>query len=641
MDLIKSGFYVANGGKNSPTTKPSEEVEQPSSPKIDCLETRSTFSTATTISWSAETIQNFSDQAYEADENGSEPWANHANSSLEITALHLAASMGLVKVASMILDQVPDIDAVDEGGKTALAVAMERGFEKAVEFLVNSGAAVDLGSEQGRTLFLLVAERDWHKVAEIISRKVMSHGASDTRAPVQLLLSAYSGDDTRVERMITQKELDLKDTDCIAGSTALFLAVERNHIQVVQRLLDASVDVDSKDSGGQTSLHRATRRRNDILVKLLLKNGAEVDSRNDEGRTPWSAHVHTRNQQTLDNLLKAGANPNTKGHQGVSELYDAATDGNVAVVQYMLESGTDPSIRTQFFWAPLHWAAYYGHVDCVKLLLDFGAELSPVSDQDATPLDLALRANQIAVVDILTRAGSKESRDVVPTTPSTPVGNEQRADDWSASLPVQGDSGNIQTKLSLAFDKPIQQGLEVGQFIYPSTIKSPKDYIYQISHPLETHSKGMSIRQSKTRADMVEYPLPPEKFDSNEVLYGISLVTWNFQTLEIRAGSQSPLPGTVNMHRDWTGGWKIYHDHDCEREYMFRTTPDWSKLKDEGCRWMTESGTLLARTSLEGVTPVITFEHGPERQMQDILVVCWVAKLWSEALAMQKRGEAN
>lgn len=51
--------------------------------------------------------------------------------------------MGLARVASILLKGNPNIDAIDETGKTALEVAMERGFEKAVEFLVSSGAAVN------------------------------------------------------------------------------------------------------------------------------------------------------------------------------------------------------------------------------------------------------------------------------------------------------------------------------------------------------------------------------------------------------------------------------------------------------------------------------------------------------------------
>ena len=76
------------------------------------------------------------------------------------------------------------------------------------------------------------------------------------------------------------------------------------------------------------------------------------------------------------------------------------------------------------------------------------------------------------------------------------------------------------------------------------------------------------------------------------------------------------------MYRDWTGGWKIHHMHEGKKDYLFRTTPDWSRMKGEGCRWMTEDGKLLARTGWDGVTPVLSFEHGSTKSMQDILVTC-------------------
>ena len=75
-------------------------------------------------------------------------------------------------------------------------------------------------------------------------------------------------------------------------------------------------------------------------------------------------------------------------------------------------------------------------------------------------------------------------------------------------------------------------------------------------------------------------------------------------------------------------------------EYLFRTTPDWSETKEEGCRWMTEEGKLLARTGVEEVTPTLCFEHGVEKPMQELLVSCWAGKLWSDVVAGQmKEGE--
>ena len=660
LDLIRSGFYSTmvpeNVQENGPSPSDSTMTEcSPRAPQDEAhmgqdggetdnkdsasIGEYSTFSTADTAVCISDENADLStvslEQGMDAD---SGPWQSPITMGRmpEVTALHLAASMGLAKVASLLIKESGDIDAVDDSGKTALALAMERGFQKAVEFLVNSGAKVDLRTEHGQSIFLLVTERDWDSVAAIISCKNRSETLSDLesdvgKASAKLLLAAYDGDVQVIEMLIKRRGI-LNIEEQGSGAIALFIAVERKHLAVAQLLLDSGVNVDVKDSMGQTSLHRATHRENEDMIRLLLKNGADIDCQNDDGRTSWSANVRTTDERILKILLEAGADPSTKGHQGVSELYIAAQNGETQVVKLMLDSGTDPSVQTQFLWAPLHWAAYYGHLECVKMLIRAGADLSPVSDQDASPLDLALRANQIEIVDILSRAGAKESRDI--QAPPKAAGKES---DSSTNSPRGERVSSVSSKVALTFDKPIQQGMLVGQFIYPSTLLVEKGWVYQVSHPLETVSSSVSVRLAQRRADMVEYPLGPELYDSSDILYDIRRITLDYQQLELRGGTQSALSGVVNMHKDWTGGWKVRHNHDGESDYLFRTTPDWSRLKEEGCRWMTEDGKLLARTSMVDVTPVLCFEHGLERKMQDIIVCCWVGKLWSEAVALQRK----
>ena len=63
---------------------------------------------------------------------------------LKVTALYLAALIGLAKVALIILKETSNIDTINETGKIALAVIIERGFKKVVEFLVNSSTRVNL-----------------------------------------------------------------------------------------------------------------------------------------------------------------------------------------------------------------------------------------------------------------------------------------------------------------------------------------------------------------------------------------------------------------------------------------------------------------------------------------------------------------
>ena len=663
LDLIRSGFYSGEMPHNvSDTTEISNEATATNamSPSgktqgtsehmavgVDESDVRSAtecseFSGAATLSCVSERLNSAAEELSRSDvEADSQPWQSRTSVSRmpEITALHLAASMGLAKVASLLIRESGDIDAVDDTGKTALALAMERGFERAVEFLINSGASVDLGSGHGQGIFLLVAERDWGTVADIIARKTRSNYDPNDRRDIQqnaaqFLLAAYDGNNLEISSLFKGPDLGVELLNSEVGATALFIAVERQHVPVADTLLNSGVDVNSKDSMGQTSLHRATHRGHKEMILFLIKHGADIDCQNDDGRTPWSANIRSNNQLVLKLLLNAGADPSTKGHQGVSELYIAAQNGETQVVKTMLESGTDPSIRTQFDWAPLHWAAYYGHTDCVRLLIQAGAELSPVSDQDASPLDLALRANQIEIVDILTRAGAKESRD---DQNLFKIG--KGTDKMESTAKNTRNASESSTKISLIFDKPVQQGLLVGQFIYPSTFLEPKSFIYQLSQPLETLSSFLSIRTAQRRADMVEYPIGPEAYDSTDILYDIWHSTVDYQKLQLRGGAQSSFSGVIDMHRDWTGGWKVRHYHDGGSEYLFRTTPDWARMKEEGCRWMTEDGKLLARTGMEDVTPTLCFEHGLQREMQDVLVSCWAGKLWSETVAIPKKGK--
>ncbi len=474
--LIKSGFYSSKAISASNPTLCVSEDGQVGNYQHSAEEETLKFASASASSEEGESILTPDDPSSCAEKEPFYGEMNNAGSSksmarsmdpdieerrtLEITALHLAASMGLSRVASMLIQETSDIDAIDETGKTPLAVAMERGFEKAVEFLINSGASVDLRTEHGRQVLLLVSEKNWEGASSIIAEK--AHEQAKDSAPVHLLLASYHGSDAEALRLIEGEHVNLRAGDRNIGEFALFMAIERNHPSMAKILLRAGVDVDSKDNIGQTALHRATRRENKTLMKILLEAEADVESRNDDGRTPWSANTASRNDSVLDILLQAGANPNTQGIQGVTALYLAASAGELEYVKFLLKSGTDPSINTQFGWAPMHWAAYNGHYEVVRQLVDNGAKLSPVSDQDTTPLDLAIRSNQIPIIDLLTRAGAKRSEDIRCRALIQAHDESQRMTSTSADC-----EPSVESKLSLIFDRPIRpldKAFPFGQF---------------------------------------------------------------------------------------------------------------------------------------------------------------------------------
>ena len=678
MDLIKSGFYSAF---RNPTN--AHELDPQSPEELDeCLDIRvpvrmgtsssferslsvsstssdtdaSTFTTSS-ISSSGETLLG---------EDNADLWTTKMRNSRlpEVTALHLAASMGLAKVASLILKETPNIDAVDNSGKTALALAMERGFEKAAEFLVNSGASIDLGSDHGRSILLMVTEKGWHDVTKLIvqrNRKILPEGhiSPDVEDGVRLILAATDGNREEIRHISKYVVNAEKAHDPDAAKTALFIAVEREALQTIDDILSIGVDVNAKDSTGQSALFRATRRRHKEMMISLLANGADVNLKDDEGRTAWSANVRSRDKRILDILLDAGADPSTTGLQGVSELYTAAKDGDKDLVAFMLQSGTNPSLQTIYKWAPLHWAASFGHVECVKLLLKAGADVSVESDQGVTPLDLALQANQMHISEILKRAGAKSGRSDSAVSGS---GENSIEDDESveqgwimlserlASL-TGLDAAPLDTKLLLVFDKPLSRTLirstNFGQFIYPREqegIHCPSGFIFQVSDVIETANDKISIRRARRRAKMKEYPLKPEDFNHDDVLYEIHRVRPDYQEFKICGQQQKPFTETICMHKTWTGSWKVFREGEESNGFYFRTASEWSKLREEECKWINADGNFLARTGWDDETPNLCLEIGLESQMIDLIVSCWLAKLWAEAAAstwQEKSGDPS
>jgi ankyrin repeat protein len=579
---------------------------------------------------------------------GAEPAKGLSNQILEVTSLHLAASMGLARVAAMLLKETTDIDAMDETGKTALAVAIEKGFEKAVEFLVYSGACVDLHTDHGRGVFLLLIEKSWHAVADIVCAKAKS-SAPEKAADVHLLFAAYSGKADELGRII-QRDPSVSE-DAKLMELALFVAVECTRPAIIELLLSDYVDVNCKDNTGQTSLHRATRRGSESIVEILLKHGADIDSVNDEGLTAWSSNLSSKNERILGILLAAGTDPNTKGPNGVSQLYSAAASGQIEIVKLMLKSGTNPSIKTDFSWAPLHWASYNGHIECVKLLINAGADPNPVSDQETTPLDLALRANQTAVIVILLGAGGQEAIHLAENDLGSASGFDSTkslsllSKTASSITLAEADEAGAPAKMAFAFDQPLEQSTSFGQFIYPihhrSGCRDVHDFSglnnqpYQISHMLDNRAHSISVRRAKFRPLMSEYPLKEDLFVREGVLYDIAPVTMDYQDLELHGDAENAISGPITMRKSWSGSWKAHHVDKGSTKLLFRSIPDWTVTNKPGSRWVREDGYLIARIGGALETTLIV-EERLDSKLLDALVACWVAKTWSETLTTHK-----
>ena len=91
------------------------------------------------------------------------------------------------------------------------------------------------------------------------------------------------------------------------GAIALFHAVTRGHVSVVQQLLKAGVNVNVRTNDGQTPLMMASAKGYSDLAKVLLDGGADANIVNAAGSTALKIALEHGYTRTAEILREAGA----------------------------------------------------------------------------------------------------------------------------------------------------------------------------------------------------------------------------------------------------------------------------------------------------------------------------------------------
>ena len=95
--------------------------------------------------------------------------------------------------------------------------------------------------------------------------------------------------------------------DKVGSPQALRLAAETGDLKRLQRILDQSTDVNSRDDAGRTALLLATLHGQTQAVEFLLAHGANPNTADTEGVTPLSAALAGNHSTIIRMLEDAGA----------------------------------------------------------------------------------------------------------------------------------------------------------------------------------------------------------------------------------------------------------------------------------------------------------------------------------------------
>ncbi|MFZ5656410.1 MAG: ankyrin repeat domain-containing protein, partial [Pseudomonadota bacterium] len=190
-----------------------------------------------------------------------------------------------------------------------------------------------------------------------------------------------------------------------AGDPPLSLAVRLGWLWLLERLLQAGVDLDARDSRGMSALHLAAALGRVDAVRRLIAFGACPDLRATDGQTPLGAALASGRRDIADWLDWRGW-PLPRRPLRAPDVPAAAMAGDADAVRRLLDLGLPVDAVDRQGCSALLRAAGGGHAAVVDLLLARGADPGLAARSGATPLSAAVSMRHLDIVDRLVRAGA-------------------------------------------------------------------------------------------------------------------------------------------------------------------------------------------------------------------------------------------
>lgn len=391
-----------------------------------------------------------------------------------VTALMYAAASDHVDTVKVLIGAGANLEMKHSNGGTALLEAATGGAAKAIKLLIEKGAVYDSVDDDGVTPLMAIASNGSVEGQQVIVG-ALKKKLSDSELKDHINLFSKSGGSTvmfatagghlentkqlvslgadihaiaratpdyleKLEEMIAAGTVNPDDDPHVDGVTALHVAAQGGHLEVVDYLIEQKVDVSVADDAGRTPLTLAIKGSYSNVASSLVEAGANpntkyVDDKGVEHNLLFDA-IALENDEFSKLLIENGADLFYKDEKKVSTLLQASHRGLTAITKSLLEKygkkgGAFIDDASEEGISPLIAASSEGHVEVVKLLVAAKADVNVVDKDKTSALMAASARGHLDVVKELIAAGAKV--------------NEQNTDGHTALMFAYNGKNQVET----------------------------------------------------------------------------------------------------------------------------------------------------------------------------------------------------
>ncbi len=299
-----------------------------------------------------------------------------------LTEAVIAGDIPLMKV---LVRDGADANFRRTGGRTLIEDAVEHDNYRAFLELLTLGAKMD----SSRPLFALAARKRNREMLAGILAAGYNYRAAVVDGEDLLCWAAREGHREGVEILLGMRMNP--DEPCQGGDFPLRHAAHRGDVLIVRMLLDAGA---RPERGRSPALLAALRRGHRQIARLLLERHSSGDVYDESGSAVLAA-VENDDAELLRLILAKRGNVNRRMNTGVSAIYRAAQlyiDGEIDddTLGELLNAHPDLESADRDGQTPLMLAARRGNAALVQYLLEAGAKPDKGNSQGTASLHFAV-----------------------------------------------------------------------------------------------------------------------------------------------------------------------------------------------------------------------------------------------------------
>ncbi|XP_058699354.1 CARD- and ANK-domain containing inflammasome adapter protein-like [Poecile atricapillus] len=226
------------------------------------------------------------------------------------TPLHMASQRGHADVARQLLHHKAHVNAQDKQAKSPLHLAAEQGHKTLAEMLLKARADPNTQDKEKKTPLHAAALRGHLSIVEVLLANKGRAGAKDMDGCTPLHYATMKGNTDIVKALLASRKNKNIDDRNVWRKTALHIAAEYGHGELINLLLSHGAAINASDSSKDTALHCACRAGHLSAVSALLNwaraEKANLLAVNSLRKTPLqvAGFSKTENQAQILALLK-------------------------------------------------------------------------------------------------------------------------------------------------------------------------------------------------------------------------------------------------------------------------------------------------------------------------------------------------